>query len=183
MRRDLRSRARQGLTAFDSPTIARECDTRDKARRMTRLHRLGEPKVGSDSYNGWTNHETWCANIWLTNDEYTDRESRRIAHGAIDVRAAADALEAYAEDMLPDLGATFAADLLQSAFGEIDWDELAESFREDMAVECAYCGRDVPGTGEEPTPAVDDDDAWIALAHHHADDCEWIATRAHRINV
>ena len=47
--------------------------------------------------------------------------------------------------------------------------------------ECAYCGRTVSGTGEEPTPAVSDDDAWAALAAEHAVGCEWIRTRAHRL--
>jgi hypothetical protein len=50
-------------------------------------------------------------------------------------------------------------------------------------IECIYCGREVPGTGEEQTPAVDDDDAWAELARYHYPDCEWIATRAHRINI
>ena len=106
--------------ASDSPTIARECDTRDKARRMRRdYNRLGRPKVETEKSG------------WPTNDEYIDRASRR----------------------------------------------------EDMTTECAYCGHDVPGNGEEPTPAVDDDDTWANLANHHADDCEWIATRAHRIDA
>jgi hypothetical protein len=54
---------------------------------------------------------------------------------------------------------------------------------EPATTECIYCGRTVSGTGEEPTPAVADDDAWAALAPQHEPDCEWITTRAHRINV
>jgi hypothetical protein len=50
-------------------------------------------------------------------------------------------------------------------------------------VECAYCGITVPGCPDCPNaPPADDDDAWAELAEHHADGCEWIATRAHRID-
>jgi hypothetical protein len=54
---------------------------------------------------------------------------------------------------------------------------------DEPTIECAYCGREVPGTGEEQTPAVDDDDAWAQLARYHYPDCEWIITRAHRVNI
>lgn len=43
--------------------------------------------------------------------------------------------------------------------------------------ECAYCRREVVA-GEVPDP--DDDAAWEELADQHDDDCEWVATRAHR---
>lgn len=44
--------------------------------------------------------------------------------------------------------------------------------------ECADCLADVDsGLG---VPAVSDDEAWEDLATQHRDDCEWIATRAHR---
>ena len=44
--------------------------------------------------------------------------------------------------------------------------------------ECAYCGYEAPY--ENIVPPADDDEAWSALAEDHADDCEWIETRAHR---
>jgi len=44
--------------------------------------------------------------------------------------------------------------------------------------ECAYCNADV---AEAPVPPASDDAGWSALASTHAEDCEWIATRAHRI--
>lgn len=25
----------------------------------------------TEQYNGWTNHETWLANMWLNNEEYS----------------------------------------------------------------------------------------------------------------
>ena len=51
--------------------------------------------------------------------------------------------------------------------------------------ECAYCSADVPYDvrGEDAAPAVEDDIAWIDLAHHHLPSCEWILTRAHRRDV
>lgn len=58
-----------------------------------------------------------------------------------------------------------------------------------VKTECAYCGRDVPGSaggrdvpgsGDEQVPALADDGEWSDLAAHHSADCEWIATRAHR---
>ena len=52
---------------------------------------------------------------------------------------------------------------------------------------CAYCyseviERDCNGNPSEAVPATSDDDAWNALAKEHSPDCEWIATRAHRID-
>ncbi len=45
-------------------------------------------------------------------------------------------------------------------------------------IECADCGREhaLP----DSVPDADDDEAWGELAAEHDDDCEWIATRAHR---
>lgn len=47
-----------------------------------------------------------------------------------------------------------------------------------VVTECAYCGRD--HQAPEAVPAIDDDATWAAMAADHADDCEWITTRAHR---
>lgn len=64
------------------------------------------------------------------------------------------------------------------------YEAAAEEYREsevDDQVECAYCGRShVPPSA---VPALDDDDAWADMAREHADYCEWIATRAHRVEV
>jgi hypothetical protein len=60
---------------------------------------------------------------------------------------------------------------------------------EPSTFECAYCGYaiegdvDYQGVSQEPVPTVDDDEAWQYIAKQHADDCEWVMTRAHRINL
>jgi hypothetical protein len=51
----------------------------------------------------------------------------------------------------------------------------------DAETRCAYCDADVPDDRDRTPPRADDDDAWEALARLHADDCEWVRTRAHRL--
>ncbi len=34
--------------------------------------------VRDDTYNGWTNRETWACHLWITNDQTTDQEARQI---------------------------------------------------------------------------------------------------------
>lgn len=59
---------------------------------------------------------------------------------------------------------------------------------------CDYCGRELQGIlqmsdceqydrhlHEVPVPPVDDDEAWAREAKRHEGDCEWVETRAHRI--
>ncbi len=50
---------------------------------------------------------------------------------------------------------------------------------ESQITECVYCSAHVPNEGEVPSKG--DDAAWRMLALQHAADCEWISTRAHRI--
>ena len=58
--------------------------------------------------------------------------------------------------------------------------------QEPSSYECIYCGYEIEGEVDDqgvamdPVPAIDDDDAWRDIAQHHADDCEWVLTRAHR---
>jgi hypothetical protein len=35
----------------------------------------------SENYNGWTNHATWCVNLWLSNDESSYRHWQRATRG------------------------------------------------------------------------------------------------------
>lgn len=46
---------------------------------------------------------------------------------------------------------------------------------------CAYCERVVPDLGLG-VPDEHQDRLWARLAEGHTADCEWIATRAHRLS-
>lgn len=102
----------------------------------------------SESYQGWANYPTWAVNLWLANDEglynaalelarevledehptspyWTVEESRRF-------NVADRFKEWVTDDLAPDLGATFAADLLGYALGEVDWHEIADAWIESV---------------------------------------------------
>lgn len=50
-----------------------------------------------------------------------------------------------------------------------------------VEAECIYCGATHAALAE--VPALGDDATWTRLAKEHGDGCEWIATRAHRVEV
>ena len=92
-------------------------------------------------YNGWTNYETWNVALWLGNEPGTYEDVRVITRRTINKYGKeceyhlADELKGYVEDMMPDLGASMAADLLGAALSEVNWQEIAESYIEDFGGE------------------------------------------------
>jgi len=46
---------------------------------------------------------------------------------------------------------------------------------------CAYCGAEHAPSSS--VPALDDDAAWDELADDHESHCEWVLTRAHRLDT
>lgn len=88
-----------------------------------------------ETYNGWTNYETWSVALWLDNEPGTYEDARQIVHAELDDWRAGRDLREYVES-LPDVesvlsGATMAADLLGTALSEVSWTEIAEHYRED----------------------------------------------------
>lgn len=89
------------------------------------------------SYQGWSNYETWVTKLWIDNEQgiYSDVTSE--AASEPDAYKLADWLQRYVDDLLegqaPESG--LAADLFRSAFQEIDWREMAESYLEDFTSE------------------------------------------------
>ena len=99
-------------------------------------------------YNGWTNYETWCIHLWLTNEEgtynYCRALARQAAEDAPDCEQVADRIwtvddakkflladqlkEFVAEtNPLSDKASMF-SDLLGAAISESNWDEIAGAF-------------------------------------------------------
>jgi hypothetical protein len=101
------------------------------------------------SYNGWANHSTWAVALWIDNEPGTYETRRDMARevirdhenedGDLDpeqkddaVSEFADRIQAFVEnDMMPDLGASLASDLLSSALSDVDWREIAENWLEE----------------------------------------------------
>ena len=87
-----------------------------------------------EMYNGWNNYETWAVNLWLTNEQSTSEHLTEIATMEnLDVYEKTEKLKAWVEsEMIPDLGATLASDLLNAAFEEVDWQEIIENHMENL---------------------------------------------------
>jgi hypothetical protein len=95
----------------------------------------------TERYNGWKNRETWCVSLWIDNKRTTYETARRMAEkfrrggtraGQESVYPFADALKKWIEDeLVPDLGASMASDLLNTALGRVDYDEIAKHILEE----------------------------------------------------
>jgi hypothetical protein len=94
--------------------------------------------MSDETYNGWKNYPTWAVNLWLENDEglynATLERAAFASNQADPTNGLASSLRYWVVDELaPDLGASFAADLLGYAFGEVDWHEIADAWLENLS--------------------------------------------------
>ena len=119
--------------------------------------RCAEPMKAHDTsprcrYNGWKNYETWAVALWIGNEPGTYERSRELTADAVEAAPLmstvlqgiwkvedaeryrlADALKEWVNnELLPDLGATLAADMLGAAMSEVDWDEIAGNYLSDF---------------------------------------------------
>jgi hypothetical protein len=95
--------------------------------------------MSDNTYGGWSNYPTWAVNLWLSNDEGLYRATQEMAEFAAKQpdpsNGLAYSLKFWVEsDLAPDLGATFAADLLGYALECVDWHEIADAWLEDVEI-------------------------------------------------
>lgn len=82
----------------------------------------------SDTYNGWTNWETWNVVLWITNEETTYRAMIRKFHGDTYHNGIGDVAERFCKEILggktPDMESP-------KEMETVNWEEVAESFIQD----------------------------------------------------
>lgn len=83
-------------------------------------------------YNGWTNYETWNANLW-----YGDYFAELAAETEPDIEAGdfARTLEDVVSEDMPDIPSGFYSDVLSAATSEVNWYEIAETHLLDVVRE------------------------------------------------
>ena len=132
----------------------------------------------ADTYNGWTNYETWVVKVWIDNDEFSQERwtesAREFVRDALEnddaetaretaVSNLADALEGEHDEFAPEVSGVF-SDLLTHALGRVEWREIARSMVDDVEVYSAGCN--MPGYMPDNPPAlfVDVNDARVYIS-------------------
>ncbi len=91
----------------------------------------------TDTYNGWTNRETWLVGLWLDNEETSYTVCRMMARQTLEKegdRAAgvfATYLREEIENSIPPLPG-LAGDLMGVALAKVNWYEIAKHYLDDM---------------------------------------------------
>jgi len=96
-------------------------------------------------YNGWSNYETWCVNLWIDNDEGLQDHVIQLADEALETEdggghnsiwSLSQQIEGIVDEMNPlaDKADMF-TDLLGSALSDVDYYEIAEHWINDRLSE------------------------------------------------
>lgn len=112
-----------------------------------------------DTYNGWTNYETWNVNLWIDNDQgsqgYWQERAQEIYDDCDEpdpygfgisrlqatTNALADAMKESHEDAMQDMidatgqVSSMWADLLGAALSQVNWQEIADHYQKDIEEE------------------------------------------------
>ena len=90
----------------------------------------------NNTYNGWTNYETWAWKLWIDNDqgsqEHWIEQAKACADSETPVFDLADKLAEDADEMVEASEMPFGPlrDILTAGLGNINWHEIAKSFIE-----------------------------------------------------
>lgn len=91
------------------------------------------------SYNGWKNYETWLVNLWLDNDGTSEYLRERVreeyeTREDFDAHQFGKVISEYVEEVYlePAGNEGMLADLVNAALSEVDWQEIASHYEEDL---------------------------------------------------
>jgi hypothetical protein len=87
-----------------------------------------------ETYNGWTNRETWLVHLWLSNEPATYETARELARTSQSDLAAGTAIHVWlmgddAPWPIPTTG--LLTDLIGQALYRVDWRAIGRAFREE----------------------------------------------------
>jgi len=135
----------------------------------------------NNTYNGWTNYETWAVNLRISNERsscefWTRRTQELLADSPKEEnwRVAVELLSAELCEAIKDEcvieKASLASDLMNAALGEVDWHEIAQALidealtpkHEEKAAFSLGLVVATPGAMEQLNPV----DRMAALARH-----------------
>lgn len=86
--------------------------------------------MADETYQGWTNRETWCVHLWLTN-EATLYAGALAAAKAVDVFAPQN-VENYARNAFDESQEQtgWTLDMINCVLIRVNWDEVSSALRE-----------------------------------------------------
>lgn len=91
----------------------------------------------TETYQGWTNRETWCVALWLNNEQGLQEGARDACNcdGEM-LQEAAETLSRYVDDLIEDDENDprgMMLDLINCALARCNFAEIASKFREEAA--------------------------------------------------
>ena len=95
-----------------------------------------------ETYNGWTNRETWSLMLWVNNDEWLMESAREAIAGESEAWRQADALRQWADGLLTRAGyvETYGGPWLDAladiacevgSLDRVDWRECVDALTEE----------------------------------------------------
>ena len=76
----------------------------------------------TETYNGWTNYETWRVNLELFDGLYSDMGGEKVT---------AESCKDYAEEVVSESGEGLALDYARAFLANVNWHEIADHLNEE----------------------------------------------------